>query len=688
MPLITELKLFSAPHPKDSANGSSRQTALRNVDWSGFSQCINEPANPGRGCLMVCSVTDRRISIVLYEDGSVKISMDRPPVDDVIMSGGGAKGVAYSGLVETLTANNVMDLIRRFSGSSAGAISAALLASGMSHADFDRISDYVSLVSLLNSTQPDLAAEQDEWSRMGKNMNAIPLVQLLCDLLPRLGSKGMPLEELIRKESHASLLQHCARGPLSEQAQKAVDNVRSNQYVTFADLATLSQEIPQIKSLEITGTAMLEGGAQLVVFSADLTPDMDIAVAAHISAALPVVFSKPTLQGQPFQPADATTAFADGGILNNTPIPALYNPMPQMSPIPEGEPLILVFEAEESNQQKPRGTGISALVDRFLKAPHTALSALNAERMKPFADQTIVVPLKTDKGDYRGLLNGTVHFSMSTEVKNHLQEELRKAVSHHLQTRNAVQQTFWFASFEAALLALGDKAFEQLGAELKGNEAYDEVAAFRQQAQQTLANLKRAIQKANMASSRLEPTPQIREAIGALDQLADKAGKLEWLAKRINHRNDPDFMQLLQAAVRWDSGATTGVSEVTRQAIEEMDRRDLATRIDNVVRDVLQISSFLGGQTTSNRKLLEGSIRDLRDAQTPEAFNNALERVIANYTSRYTGMKPLSSKTVEQLRNWRIKPPIRGLQALQTATSYLSQAPLRFGSAHGSTGQK
>jgi len=682
MPLITGLKLFSTIHPKDPANSSSQQTALKNVDWSGFSQGINERANPGRACLLVCGVTDRRMSIVLHEDGSVKISMDRPPIDDVSMSGGGAKGVANSGLVKTLTENNVMELVRRFSGSSAGAISAALLASGMSHADFDRISDYVSLVSLLNSTQPDLAAEQDEWSRMGKNMNAIPLAQLLCDLLPRLGSKGMPLEELIRKESYKSLLQHCVQGPLSEQVHKAVENVKHNQYVTFADLATLSKEIPQIKSLEITGTAMFDSGAQLVVFSADLTPDMDIAVAAHISAALPVVFSKPTLQGQPFQPADATTAFADGGILNNTPIPALYNPMPQMSPIPEGEPLILVFETDESNQKKPRGTGVSALVDKFLKAPHTALSALNSERMKPFADQTIVVPLKTDKGDYRGVFTGTVYFSMPTEVKNHLQEELRKAVQSHLDKRNATQQTFWFASLEAALLALGDKEFDQLGAELKGNEAYDEVAAFRQQAQQTLASLKSAIKEANMTSTRLEPTPQIREAIGTLDQLADNAGKLEWLAKRINHRNDPDFMQLLQAAARWDSGATTGVSEVTRQAIEEMDRRDLATRVDNVVRDVLQISRFLGGQHDSNLKLLEGAIRDLRDVQTPEAFNNALERVIANYTSRYTGLKPFSSKTVEQLRNWRIKPPIRDLQALQT-TSYLSEVPLRFESARG-----
>lgn len=599
--------------------------------------------------------------MVRYGDASVKVTMNRPPITDLILSGGGAKGVAYSGFVDTLETTGAMDLIRTISGSSAGAISAALLASGMNHAGFDRISDDISLVSLLNSTDPDASKKQDGWSKLGEKLKKLPLAQLLCDLLPRLGSKGMPLEELIRKESCAALLQRCAEAEatLSGEARQVVDNVQEKGLVTFADLAVLSKEIPQIKTVEITGTAMFEDGAQLVVFSADLTPDMDIAVAAHISASLPIVFSKPTQQGLPFQQNDEkrieTTAFADGGILNNTPIPDLYNPITSMSPIPDRESLILIFEAEESTQKNQRGTGISALTDKFLKAPHTALSALNTEEMKRFADQIVIVPLNTKEGDYRGLLSGTVNFGMHKDIKNHLQVELSKTVRTHLDKRNATQQTFWFASTEAALLALDDKAFEQLSAKLESDEACAEVIAFRRQAQQALPQLKQAIQEANKTFTALEPTPQMHMAIWALDQLADQPGKQEWLAKRLNHDNDPDFMQFLQAAARWDKGASSGISEVTHHAVEEMNQRDIATRIDNVLRYVLYPSLFRGGQPGSNIKLIQGAIRELREARSQKAFNDALERVIANYRSRYTGMLGPKSKTLEALHNMQFK---------------------------------
>ena len=79
---------------------------------------------------------------------------------------------------------------------------------------------------------------------MGEKLKSLPLAQLLCDLLPRLGSKGMPLEELIRKESCTALLQHCAEAEatLSGEARQVVDNVQEKGFVTFADLAVLSKE--------------------------------------------------------------------------------------------------------------------------------------------------------------------------------------------------------------------------------------------------------------------------------------------------------------------------------------------------------------------------------------------------------------------------------------------------------------
>jgi exoenzyme U len=623
---------------------------------------IVKQAHPGDDHLLADRMTNRSISIVRHGDGSVDVTMNRPPITKLILSGGGAKGVAYSGLVDTLESNGAMDLVKTISGSSAGAISAALLASGMNHVRFDKISDDIPLVSLLNSAKPQISIWQERLSKLGKELKKIPLAQLLCDLLPRLGSKGIPLEELIRNESREALLQRCQEHPepLSEEARQAVANVAKNQYVTFADLAVLSKEVPQIKTVEVTGTVMFSEGTQLVVFSADLTPDMDIAVAAHISASLPVVFSKPILQGQPFQPKGVTTACADGGILNNTPVDAIYNPVTSMSPIPDDERLILIFEAKESSKEPQRGSHISALTDRFLNAPLTASSAWNAERLKSFADQTVIVPLKTTKGDYRGLLSGTVNFGMSKAIKNYLQEELRNVVQTHLDERNATQQTYSFASIEEALLALDYETLELISVELERDEACAELVAFRRHAQLALTQLKEAVQAANKTSSKLEPTPQIHMAIQALDQLAVQPGKLGWLAKRLNHGNDPDFMQFLQAADKWDNGASCAISEVTHRAVEKMHQQDIANRIDYVLQKVLYPARFLVGQPDANIKLLDGAIRDLNEVlglNLPSAqkvsFNNALERVIANYRSRYTGMPDPNSQTREALRNMR-----------------------------------
>lgn len=635
--------------------------AYANVDL------LAKQASPEGPQQLVCGATDRSITLVRNEDGSVQVSMNRPPITILVLSGGGAKGVAYSGFVDTLEANGVMKLIKKITGASAGAISAALLGSGMNHAGFDRISDKITLVKLLNSSEPEVSIWQNRLSKLGEQLKNIPLAQLLCDLLPRLGSKGIPLEELIREESCAALLQRCKEHtiPLSEDAQKAVANVEHHQYVTFADLATLSKEIPQIKTVEITGTAMFEEGTQLVVFSADLTPDMDIAVAAHISASLPVVFSKPTLQGQPFQPMGTTTAFADGGILNNTPVPAIYNPVTAMSQIPDGEHLILVFEAEESDQEIQRGTGISNMIDRLLKAPHTASSVWNAEQLKRFIEHRVVVPLKFKKEDYSDLLNGTVNFSMSEETKNFLQEELRKAVQTYLDERNATQQTYSFASIREALLAFDDETLKQLSAELEHDEACAEVIAFRRHAQLALKELKKAIQAANKTFSKLEPTPEMHMPIWALDQLADQPDQLEWLAKRLNHGNDPDFMQFLQAAAEWDKGAPSAISVVTHHAIEKMHLQDVATRAHNVVQHVLSPARFLSGQPNTNIKLINGAIRELQEVHDPKtsknsleqkiAFNNSLERVIANYRSRYTGLLNPESTTRQTLRDMQFK---------------------------------
>ncbi|MGY2141035.1 patatin-like phospholipase family protein, partial [Pseudomonas reactans] len=67
-------------------------------------------------------MTDRALTIRRYEDGVVEMDLKLPDIERLVLSGGGAKGVAFSGMVKALEADQVLDKIRTISGSSAGAI--------------------------------------------------------------------------------------------------------------------------------------------------------------------------------------------------------------------------------------------------------------------------------------------------------------------------------------------------------------------------------------------------------------------------------------------------------------------------------------------------------------------------------------------------------------------------------------
>ncbi|MNV05946.1 Patatin-like phospholipase [compost metagenome] len=613
-------------------------------------------------------VTDRALTIRRYEDGVVEMDLKLPDIERLVLSGGGAKGVAYSGMVKALEENQALDKIRSISGSSAGAISAAFLASGMDHAGFDKMSDETNLVSLLDSPNKMLATIQQASSMLGAAIAKIPgtignIGQLFCDLLPRLQTKAMPLEALIREKMIDSILSRFNQArndpqrALPEKVEEHVKEILKRNFVTFGDLATLSQYMPEIKQLHITGTAMFKDRPQMVVFNASLTPDVDVAVAAHISGSLPVVFQKPSEQGLAFQADGERTSFQDGGIMLNTPVMELYEPQFPMSAIPESDQLILKFQSENGGKKNDRGTLPSGTTDKFIKVNHSARDAQEADGIKAFEKSTVIVPLKTERGNFTGTLKGTVNFSMPVEDKNHLQQKLQSEVNRHLASRIKDCETYTFNSIDGALLALDDQMFDAAVLELQNNQASEAIITFRQQAQQALADLKRALTDAKSTSKdTLALTTEIRKAIDTLDQLGDAPGKTEWLAKKLNHGNVPDYMELLQAVKRMDAKATGPKSTVLTAAIKEMGARDIVTKSENFIREVIYPSLYRLDQPDSNVKLLKAAIVDLRETTSAEGYNAVLNRIADQYVSRNfpNSSRPFNSTTVDQARAWVI----------------------------------
>ncbi|MEJ5280123.1 patatin-like phospholipase family protein [Pseudomonas sp. MYb541] len=616
------------------------------------------------GTPLVEGVGARNVTLMRDQQGRVDVFLSAPPVTSLVLSGGGAKGIAFSGVVRALEDTQKLQGIQSISGSSAGAISAALIASGMGAEAFDRLSDGIDLPSLLNSTDAVTAWMQEASSTLGKLVGRLPgavgsTSQLLMTLLPRLQSEAFPLDELVRNESRRSILGHIARTPRetrSAEVMRIADRLSAGSGPTFGDLEVLNRHIPAIKQLNITGTGMFAGRPQLVVFNASLTPQMDIARAAHISGSLPLVFKSPVEQGHGFQASAESTAFKDGGLLLNTPAPGGVDRLFPESPLAKSESLIVKFESDAPDTRARSGSFLGSVAERITGVAHTAAEAFQDKKLEAFAEQIVTLPLKTEKGDFRGLLTGTVNFTMQDEQKQHLQAKARQVVDAHLERRTTALEQHSFQSLSDAVLAMDDAMLASVQPALQKDPAASDVLMFRKTAQQALQVLDASIAEANQAKGALVLTPRILSSLRNLDALAQRPEQIDWLARRLNVANQPNFQQLLQVAARQIAGGALPMSKVIGKAVAEMSVRDIAIKAENFTGEVIYPSLFRPGQPKSNVELLHRAARDLAWATTPAAFNRVLDTLVDSYKARNNSWDKASrSTTVEMAKAWRLQ---------------------------------
>lgn len=605
--------------------------------------------------LLLHEAGERKVTLSRDDKGRVDLTLSPPPVTQLVLSGGGAKGVAYPGAVRALEDNHALAGVRTVSGSSAGGVSAAVLASGMTADEFANLSNSLDLPALMNSNNPVMRKLQELSSTAGAWFGKFSeKIQTALTVLPRLGTEAEQLEELVRSQSRATVLARIAEAPLKAQlpAVKAIaDKLNVGGLVTFMDLQVLSRHIPTIKELNITGTGTFEGRSQLVVFNASLTPDMDIARAAHISASLPVVFKAPVEQGHGFQVDGEKTAFQDGGLMLNTPVDGLYQRQFPDSPLDRTEQLVLTFE---TIPLQSRGAYSGALTDSALGVDFSANEQLNQARLKKsYSDQTVMMPLKTENGDYSSFFGGTVNFALPDEAKKGLQDNARVAVNGHLEQRSQVREHHRFESVESAVLAMSDEMLASVESTLAHDEASRDVLRFRQQAKEVLAQVHQAITEANQASDRLQITPRLASALRNLDAFVTHPAYSQWLARQLNAPDNANFQQLLQVAAKLPQDA---VSRVLVGAVNEMHRRDVAVVAFNFIRDVIYPTLFQPGQPDSNVQLLRRAERELGRAFTAEAVNRVLDDLAERYVARSDMSERLSPSTlVARARAWRMR---------------------------------
>jgi predicted patatin/cPLA2 family phospholipase len=203
-------------------------------------------------------------------------------INRLIFSGGGARGVVYGGAYAALEQTGIFEDVVEIAGSSAGAITAALLATGMPSKKFQAI--------LKNNNFSELLGSTSKGSIITKTAE--------------------PLYCLIKSSINDSIHDFLnSKNDISDACNAILNKIKEKKPITFLDLHTLHVEYGETFK-ELTVTAVQQNTGDLKVFNYLNTPNVEIALACKASGAIPVVLEPVEIDN---------VKYVDGGNADNIP---------------------------------------------------------------------------------------------------------------------------------------------------------------------------------------------------------------------------------------------------------------------------------------------------------------------------------------------------------------------------------
>lgn len=202
---------------------------------------------------------------------------------NLVLEGGGIRGLAYAGVFSVLEENGVLNMVENVAGSSAGAIAGMMVSIGYTAAEIDSL------------------------------MIELPIQQFN-------DGKGGLLGKYKRFKKEFGIY----KGKAFERwLQKVISFKTGNSQLTFNQLHQLHLTNPLYKDFYCTGTNLSK--QQLEIFSYRTTPDMPLALAARISSGIPLYFAPVALDDNMKKVKKSDTIsfinyYVDGGMLSNYPI--------------------------------------------------------------------------------------------------------------------------------------------------------------------------------------------------------------------------------------------------------------------------------------------------------------------------------------------------------------------------------
>lgn len=266
---------------------------------------------------------------------------EAPPIKNLVISGGGAKGVILPGVFQAFEEHKIgnytfREQLDHVAGSSIGAVTAGPFAAGTSAEDFVKA-----------------AAAEDFKALLGKGYgpiykDGVPLTNFIRTILKKTITKHLlTMFEVENIDSIKKVKKHLKyyfqktninynRKKIDELAislrvlLKTLKNTQIDKVqITFGMLKTLRELNSKIfKDLIVTATCVENG--KTIYFDSNKTPNLDIAIACRASASLPIILSPVSIHRSALLPGyndldkDMLT-FIDGGYLDNIPVDSVHN---------------------------------------------------------------------------------------------------------------------------------------------------------------------------------------------------------------------------------------------------------------------------------------------------------------------------------------------------------------------------
>lgn len=235
--------------------------------------------------------------------GKVTIIRPAPSLENLALRGGGTKGIGYIGQVRALESQGVIKQLRHVAGTSAGALTASLIAGGLSAETFAKVSSSRSPLEMFR--RKDNAVD----TQFGKGyFEASAIVSLIDESIKD------SIKELLGEDPPPDLN---ALSPKDQQELRDLASAPVSTPVTFRHLQLLAGIRPErFKNLTLAVFDTTENRTKHI--GADNHPDWPIGETARMSMSIPIIFKG--VQGPDGH------FYQDGGLGSNMPSEVFVRP--------------------------------------------------------------------------------------------------------------------------------------------------------------------------------------------------------------------------------------------------------------------------------------------------------------------------------------------------------------------------